>query len=915
MQKKVKLLRIVAVLCSLMLLLSTIMTGTYAWQSRQEILNIAYGEEAPRYPVELTKLEKQVDGTLTEVPIKDTVFYIYSEVDGQVEQFGGRFVTDENGKINVELPAGNYYFEEITPSFGYTYDSDSDGKLITQYKFTVEEDQKGTVTVTAYNQRLTGSLLISKRVENSDASPLDVTQKNTAFEFTVTFSDGGSYGYKIDNGEEIMLKSGETLTLTNGQTAVFSSIPARVIYDVVETPVAGYVTTSTGNRGNINDNVQAQANFVNTYDRGEVGSLTVTKTVKGEGADLEKTFAFIATIDGVSKSFTLKHGEKEVFDNIPAGTEYSIKEVDAQDKAYIATNKEYTGKVAGSTNVVLPFVNVYEPNPEGKVGTLTIKKVVIGQDADPNKEFTFTVTFEGEGAPTDIPPVVLKANETKVFENLPVGTTYTVVETDSAGYNAVVGSASGTIAGEGGVLATFVNEVPEIIGDVVKLTVRKVLAGEYSLADAERSFEMSLTVDGKLTTFELKSNETKTFDVPRGASYQVREKDYIADGFSQTIVNGTGTANAKEVQVTVTNTYIGIPTVTIRGEKTWDFGGNIGVEFPENIIVRLKSGEEVIEEKVVTPDEQKKWTYTFSPPKYDREGKVATYYVEEVEIEDFKASYDGYNIKNIYIKPLEIKLPAITKIIQGQDAPSSSFEFLLSGQKGVPMPDGSEGIQKKVVINGAGQVELGSIYFHRPGTFVYTLSEVATKETGWTYDDSKYTITIVVTEEGEELKGQLTITKDGKAAENIQFTNTFEAPDKDINIIAGAKTWNHGTNPKDFQPTSIVVKVYGDGKQVAERSVTEEDGWRYSFELPRYAKDGHEIVYVIDEEPIRGYHKMVDGYNLVNTYIGVPNVPGASAPTTGDSNDMDMWICMMIFSFCGLLVSKYAERSLCKKYK
>lgn len=50
------------------------------------------------------------------------------------------------------------------------------------------------------------------------------------------------------------------------------------------------------------------------------------------------------------------------------------------------------------------------------------------------------------------------------------------------------------------------------------------------------------------------------------------------------------------------------------------------------------------------------------------------------------------------------------------------------------------------------------------------------------------------------------------------------------------------------------------------KTVTEADGWKWSFTgLPKY-EDGNEITYTIKEDNVDGYTTVVNGYNVTNTY-------------------------------------------------
>lgn len=906
--------KLIALICAITFVVCAVLGSTYAWKNEQQVLNDLSGKKTKFISVELLKLEKQTDSSDTEIPIADTVFYLFSENGTQI---GGQYKTDKNGKISLSLSAGEYYFEEISPSIGYTYDTDENGEKITRYPFTVTDNDE-IITVKAYNVRLNGALIIQKTVVNTDNSPLTDMQKKTAFEFTVTFSDSGIYAYRIDNGEEQILNSGQTIMLCSGQTAVFENIPVGVHYNVVETPIDGYICSSTGNQGNIIEG-DSVASFVNKCDLNKLGSVIVSKMVSGEGADINKEFSFIATFGNITESFTLRHGESKKFNGLPMGTEYTVAEEDAFTEGYIATVKEYTGKIVNQDTVKLPFVNIYKPDPVNKTGSLTISKAVIGENADPEKEFTFTVVFEWENT-SQKKTFTLKSGDIKTFENIPSGAKYTVTETKSAGYEPVMDTAEGIIIGDHTVEVKFTNIAPDEPPkkDKIQLTVTKILTGEILESDKQRDFAFTLIVDGLETKFTLKADESREFQIPVGAVYELHEDNYFADGFSQSIVNGFGVAENEPINVIVTNTYIGVPEIEIQGRKTWVMGKYTDVKLPESITIRLKSSDLLVEEKTVVPDKNGEWNYTFTVPKYNADGNVAVYLIEELPITGYNTSYDGYNITNTYVPPITVDLPTITKIVQGKNAPETKFEFEFKGNSSVPMPEGSEVNKKTLTLSGEGKIEIGSVTFTESGEYIYTVQEMNGGAEGWVYDKASYTITITVTENDNILSSKQKITKNDETINEVVFTNTYDESTLGDNIIInGSKTWNHGNNPEKNQPTSIIVEVYGDGKLTAQRQITVKDNWKYSFELPRCAEDGHEIVYTVDEAPLENYEKAVNGYDLTNTYIGTPNEPTAPQqsdnPTqTGDNFNIVLNFALMLISLIGFILATWFGKNNCK---
>ena len=162
-------------------------------------------------------------------------------------------------------------------------------------------------------------------------------------------------------------------------------------------------------------------------------------------------------------------------------------------------------------------------------------------------------------------------------------------------------------------------------------------------------------------------------------------------------------------------------------------------------------------------------------------------------------------------------------------------------------------------------------------------------------------MTVTVTEKDGRLTADTEISKGEESTDRIEFVNRYDGalPPQDTIVIEGQKTWYHGDNPEEERPTSIVVLIYGDGEIVLQRQVTEKDGWRYRFELPKYNAAGEEILYTVDEADVEDYEKIVEGYDLINTYqphtTPEPGDPGTSPPT-GDGSNLRLWLSLALLS-------------------
>lgn len=132
----------------------------------------------------------------------------------------------------------------------------------------------------------TGNLQISKNV-TGDAGSTD-----EGFTFQVALDAGGSYPYSGSKSGTI--KSGEQIMLQHGQSITIRNIPADTGYYVaeVEANQDGYVTTATGDSGNILAGVTASAAFSNHKS-------AVTDPSSPEPTTLDPTMPILRTMDPI----------------------------------------------------------------------------------------------------------------------------------------------------------------------------------------------------------------------------------------------------------------------------------------------------------------------------------------------------------------------------------------------------------------------------------------------------------------------------------------------------------------------------------------------------------------------------------------------------------------------------------------
>lgn len=93
-------------------------------------------------------------------------------------------------------------------------------------------------------------------------------------------------------------------------------------------------------------------------------------------------------------------------------------------------------------------------------------------------------------------------------------------------------------------------------------------------------------------------------------------------------------------------------TVNICGRIVWEDGNDQYEKRPVEVVVAVYDGNAKMAFKIVTAKEQ--WKYSFDNlPKYDSNGEMIVYTVREGKISEYYVRNDGYNIINVYDKPIE----------------------------------------------------------------------------------------------------------------------------------------------------------------------------------------------------------------------------------------------------------------------
>jgi len=829
---------------SLFTLLVIAITGTLAMPMiNQGAFNPASDVEDPVFQLSLLKLEIDVDGVHTENPVPgaEFVLYVFDEETEEWQQvlLGGEplFFTDENGEIVFNLLEGRYVIREHNFPNGFGPEI-VEGEPVTSWYFVIRESEiPGQLElvidevvvsdnrIIVFNQRLSGDLEIEKVVVNEDGSELSEAQLAQPFEFVVTFLQdddivSDTFTFVIYEGEErfseneYTVSSGDSIFLRHRHRAVFRNMPAGIEYRVVEVVPAGFSAVGSNAQGVIQDDEISDVRFENTYD-GEperTGDLLVGKEVRGEGADLEREFKFVVTLDGVRHEFMLKHGTTYMFENIPVGTPYTVYEYDYSEDGYWVNISIRTGYITNRT-VEIWFVNRFIdpscPDPscpiyEGE-GDLEISKTILSdEEIDEEQLFNFTLELsnfpeadeaddeaddEGISVYLNGEPYMIVVGEDGVYvfefqlrhgerfkiEGLPHGVRYDVVEHATPGFVQEITSEIGMIfEGELSAVHFYNKVIPEGgVDELTSIRICKELENDDVNFPSETLFNFVLMIEGEEhARFQLRAGECRVFDeLDVDAAFEVNEVSI--PGRYTLVSSGTSTGNLDEDEIVVTfvnrDTMRDIPVV-----KAWNVGGGAAaVDLPEYIVIHLLDGDRIVEVAEVRSDGGN-WEHLFVVPRYDRDGNVIVYRVVEVPIPGWQEAVsvtDGVvMITNTAVSPVTAEVEVVKRIEgEGQPGANKTFGFALMPVGGTPMPE-----DRVIFIENAGRDVFGFTFRHA-GTFVYTIHEIIPENMGnFVYDTAVFQVTIVVAEvEGELVVVSKDILRDGVVATGVVFVNTY----------------------------------------------------------------------------------------------------------------------------------------------
>ena len=341
-------------------------------------------------------------------------------------------------------------------------------------------------------------------------------------------------------------------------------------------------------------------------------------------------------------------------------------------------------------------------------------------------------------------------------------------------------------------------------------------------------------------TFE---NVPKYNDRNELINYTLEEEPVVQDGFKFYKKSISGDMNDG---FDVTNTFkIPTETISVKADKHWADNSNQAKKRPTSIILRLKNGAEIVEDKTLTGTGDD-WTYTFTNvPKYNQLGNEVNYSLEELETntgdlkfynKDVAGTYKaGFTVTNTFNVPDEKVNVTVTKNWDDNSNANAkrptSIKYVLNG--------GTTPVEQVVTGNRTTDENWSYTFTNLPkyNELGNVINYVVEEQEASTNDFKFYTNKVI-----------------GDKDAGFTITNKFVVPEDKIQIQV-TKRWEDNNNVNNRRPESIKFVIKQNNSEIKSKVLTgnrtTDENWNYTFDnLAKYDENGQEIDYVLEEQEV-----------------------------------------------------------------
>ena len=784
----------------------------------------------PDGSMDLPKFKNVTEDKLIEVQFSNTISYVRVN----------HYKKDTNEKIaDTEVLIGNYNSNYATTPViveGYELERNVAGEFVkpTNATGTFTTDD---IEVNYYYQPKQVDVTTSYELENGTKIIPDSTQK---VEYGKDYTTVPGV---VDNKYELVSRPDNS----NGKISSETPVTVRYIYKLKDSKVTvhHYIDGTTdkvpNNEGGVNEDQVINGRVDDAYNTAAITTIpanykVVNTPVNAAGTmtvdPIEVTY-FYKLKDATIENSNFEKTSPQVINNINQKFVYNIK--------YTGSVKDYIGKAVLEIVDTLPYkIDIDKSDLAG------------GEYDEEHKTIKWKILVNNINSFDNNGNVEIIKTFGVVYKDLPIGEHVNITNTANVKFS--------------------LKDVPEVVGITNKekevetttdgqfarrITVNKTWSDDNN-ANGKRSTSIKYilksgntlieqVVTGNVTTNEDWSytfeNVPKYNDRNELINYTLEEEPVVQDGFKFYKKSISGDMNDG---FDVTNTFkIPTETISVKADKHWADNSNQAKKRPTSIILRLKNGAEIVEDKTLTGTGDD-WTYTFTNvPKYNQFGNEVNYSLEELETntgdlkfynKDVAGTYkSGFTVTNTFNVPDEKVNVTVTKNwddnsnVNGKRP--TSIKYVLNG--------GVTPVEQVVTGNRMTDENWSYTFTNLPkyNELGNVINYVVEEQEASTNDFKFYTNKVI-----------------GDKDAGFTITNKFVVPEDKIQIQV-TKHWEDNNNVNNRRPESIKFVIKQNNSEIKSKVLTgnrtTDENWSYTFDnLAKYDENGQEIDYVLEEQEV-----------------------------------------------------------------
>ncbi|MBR2678126.1 MAG: Cna B-type domain-containing protein, partial [Bacilli bacterium] len=643
--------------------------------------------------------------------------------------------------------------------------------------------------------------------------------------FTVTGSDGKTYNATLSGDEDTWTQEVEVDKFYNGGE--------EVTFTVDESEVTGYEKSIDNNKLTITNSytpetTEATIKKVWEDDGDRDGKQPKTLKMTLNDADntevtLDEKNGWTATVSGLPK-----------YENHGTPIDYRWTEEDIE---------EYEIKSNGKNGLVQTITNHYDP----ELTYVCVKKV---WDDDENRDNirpgsltvvlndgTEVVLNEQNGWAGRVDNLFKYQNHGQLInytwteKDLPEGYELTNTDTNTDENEAVITTLTNThdIALTEATVKKVWDDADNQDGKQPESLHVQLLGDEQAVKD-EDGEEVVVTLS-ESTGWSATVEGLPLNDKGTPIEYTWKEVD-LPEGYELTDTSKEGTVT------TLTNTHIP-EKIDIPVKKEWVNNDPYRFGNPTSVVVNLLDNGKVIGTRTLSAGNN--WTDTFTGLDKYRGGQPIPYEVKEEAVLDYDTKIegsiaDGFTVINTYnptLIPIEVTKTWDDANDQDGVRPET-IEMTLIGK-----------VNGEVKYTSKAETVTDADYQNN-NTWKHTFTDLPKRYLG---QEIKYSVVETLADDSPYTETSLT---------DLEIKNHYDPQTITFNVT---KSWDDDDDNDGKRPKSITVHLLKDGDEIQTETITEADGWTFSFgPLDKFRDHGVEIDYTIIEDPVEYYENTNTSY-------------------------------------------------------